>query len=102
MQTFSEFFAKKLEENQAPAQQPPKPGAPVPAQQPPKPGAPVPAQQPPKPGAPVPAQQPPKPGAPAAAPSPPMNPAKKQQMLKDLSVAATNAANGVLAKHGIK
>ena len=24
MQTFSEFFAKKLEENQAPAQQPPK------------------------------------------------------------------------------
>jgi hypothetical protein len=78
MQTFSEFFAKKLEENQAPAQQPPKPGAPVPA------------------------QQPPKPGAPAAAPSPPMNPAKKQQMLKDLSVAATNAANGVLAKHGIK
>ena len=77
MQTFSEFFAKKLEENQAPAQQPPRPGAPVPAQQPPKPGAP-------------------------AAPSTPMNPAKKQQMLKDLSVAATNAANGVLAKHGIK
>ena len=65
MQTFSEFFAKKLEENQAPAQQPPRPGTP-------------------------------------AAPSPPMNPAKKQQMLKDLSVAATNAANGVLAKHGIK
>ena len=54
MQTFSEFFAKKLEENQAPAQQPPRPGAPVPAQQPPKPGAPVPAQQPPKPGAPAP------------------------------------------------
>ena len=48
MQTFSEFFAKKLEENQAPAQQPPRPGAPVPAQQPPKPGAPAPAQQPPK------------------------------------------------------
>ena len=89
MQTFSEFFAKKLEENQAPAQQPPRPGAPVPAQQPPKPGAPAPAQQPPRPGTP-------------AAPSPPMNPAKKQQMLKDLSVAATNAANGVLAKHGIK
>jgi len=88
MQTFSEFFAKKLEENQAPAQQPPKPGAPVPAQQPPKPGAPAPAQQPPKPGV-------------AAAPAP-MNPAKKQQMLKDLSVAATNAANGVLAKHGIR
>ena len=76
MQTFSEFFAKKLEENQAPAQQPPKPGAPAPAQQPPKPGV-------------------------AAAPAP-MNPAKKQQMLKDLSVAATNAANGVLAKHGIR
>jgi len=36
MQTFSEFFAKKVEENQAPAQQPPKPGAPAPAQQPPK------------------------------------------------------------------
>ena len=48
MQTFSEFFAKKLEENQAPAQQPPKPGAPATAQQPPRPGAPVPAQQPPK------------------------------------------------------
>ena len=48
MQTFSEFFAKKLEENQAPAQQPPRPGAPAPAQQPPKPGAPAPAQQPPK------------------------------------------------------
>ena len=89
MQTFSEFFAKKLEENQAPAQQPPRPGAPVPAQQPPKPGAPVPAQQPPKPGAPVPAQQPPKPGAPAP-------PKINQQQQTALLGAVNKSLAGVL------
>ena len=97
MQTFSEFFAKKLEENQAPAQQPPKPGAPATAQQPPRPGAPVPAQQPPKPGAPVPAQQPPKPGAPVPAQQPPkISQQQKTALLGTVNKAVTGVVDNAL------